>query len=90
VPNLRFVNAEETVSFDGDVELKEMGDFITFGCRSGKCGICSVRVVSGAENMSPRTSNEERLFALLEETDPAVRLACQSRVHGDAVLFEIN
>jgi hypothetical protein len=34
--------------------------------------------------------NEERLFALLEEDDPAIRLACQSRVHGDTVLFEIN
>jgi ferredoxin len=87
---VRFINAEETVSFDGHVDLKELTDFITFGCRSGKCGICAVRVVSGGENVSPKTVNEERLFALLEEDDPAIRLACQSRVHGDTVLFEIN
>jgi ferredoxin len=46
--------------------------------------------VSGAENLSPRTPREERLFELLEITDPDVRLACQSRAHGDCVLFEIN
>ncbi|MFJ8627128.1 2Fe-2S iron-sulfur cluster-binding protein [Kitasatospora sp. NPDC093550] len=90
MPNLKFVNAEESVDFEGHVDLKEMGDYITFGCRSGKCGICAVRVVSGGDNLSPRTPNEERLFELLEMDDPAVRLACQSRAHGDAVLFEIN
>jgi ferredoxin len=90
VPVLKFINAEETVSFDAAVDLRDMTDYITFGCRSGKCGICAVRVVSGAENLSPRTPREERLFELLEITDPDVRLACQSRAHGDCVLFEIN
>ena len=90
MPNLRFVNAGEMINFDGHIDLKEMGEFITFGCRSGKCGICAVRVVSGGDNLSPVTSNEKRLFTLLGEDDPAIRLACQSRAHGDAVLFEIN
>ncbi|CUU59667.1 ferredoxin [Frankia sp. CcI49] len=90
MPSLKFVNADETVEFDGCVELIEMDDIITFGCRSGRCGICVVRIVSGGENLSPRTAREERLFGLLGEESPAMRLACQSRAYGDAVLDEIN
>lgn len=90
MPSLKFVNADETVEFDGSVELTEMDDIITFGCRSGRCGICAVRIVSGEENLSPRTAREERLFELLGEDSPAMRLACQSRAYGDAVLDEIN
>ncbi|MCC3767319.1 2Fe-2S iron-sulfur cluster-binding protein [Streptomyces sp. UNOC14_S4] len=88
--NLRFVNAEESLEFDESVPLKDMVDYVTFGCRSGKCGMCMVRVEEGAHNMSPRTEKEERLFALLEISDPAMRLACQSRAHGDVVLYEVN
>ena len=90
MPSVRFVNAEEVVEFEGHVDLIEMDDFIAFGCRSGKCGMCAVRVVRGDDNLSPRTQNEERLFVLLGVGDPAVRLACQSRAYGDVVLFEIN
>ena len=90
MPSLRFVNAEEVVQFEGHVDLVEMDDFIAFGCRSGKCGMCAVRVMSGGGSLSPITQNEERLFALLGVDDPAIRLACQSRAHGDMVLLEIN
>ncbi|CAO5154586.1 Ferredoxin [Frankia sp. AiPs1] len=90
MPSLKFVNADEKVEFDGYVDLTEMDDIITFGCRSGRCGICAVRIVSGGENLSPRTAREERLFELLGEDSPAMRLACQSRAYGDAVLAEVH
>ncbi|CAO5248746.1 2Fe-2S iron-sulfur cluster-binding protein [Frankia sp. AgKG'84/4] len=90
MPSLRFVNADEKVDFDDYVDLKDMREFVTFGCRGGRCGICAVRVLSGGENLSPRTPREERLFELLGEDDPAMRLACQSRAYGDTVLVEIN
>jgi ferredoxin len=66
-----------------------MGDFITFGCRSGRCGVCAIRVLSGGDTLSPRTAKEEQLLAMLGVEDPAVRLACQSRAHGDIELVEI-
>ncbi|MCM3884207.1 2Fe-2S iron-sulfur cluster-binding protein [Frankia sp. R82] len=90
MPTLRFLSADEKVDFDDYVDLTEMDDIITFGCRSGRCGICAVRIVSGAENLSPRTSREESLFDLLGEDSPTMRLACQSRAYGDAVLDEVN
>jgi ferredoxin len=90
MPTLSFVNADVTVDFDGSVALLDMEDYIMFGCKSGNCGTCAVRVVSGAENMSARTEKEERLFALIGKENPLTRLACQCRVLGNVVLLEVN
>ncbi|TJZ66835.1 2Fe-2S iron-sulfur cluster-binding protein [Chitiniphilus eburneus] len=90
MPTLRFVNTGTQVEFTGSVALIEMEDHIMFGCKSGNCGTCAVRIVSGGENLSEKTDREHRLFELTGETDPAMRLACQCKAYGDAVLFEIN
>jgi ferredoxin len=58
------------------------GADITFGCRSGSCGTCRVRVVRGSEHCSPMTAEERDFLAGLEgATDQ--RLACQLAVLGD-------
>jgi ferredoxin len=55
---------------------------LEFDCRGADCGICIMRVRSGAENLTPQTS-EEADFLKAMRAEPDERLACQCRVLGD-------
>jgi ferredoxin len=58
------------------------GADITFGCRTGSCGTCRVRVAEGLSHCSaPGTEERDFLKGLNAPTDQ--RLACQVCVHGD-------
>jgi ferredoxin len=61
------------------------GADITFGCRTGSCGTCRVRVVDGLEHCS-EPGPEERDFLKGLDAPPDQRLACQVAVHGDVVI----
>jgi len=50
-----------------------------------RCSTCRVVVISGLEHCSPRTASEEKLARKLS-FGPQVRLACQTRVGGDAAV----
>ena len=58
------------------------GADITFGCRTGSCGTCRVRVAEGLANCS-EPGPEERDFLKGLDAPPDQRLACQVTVHGD-------
>jgi len=58
---------------------------ILFGCRDGACGACMVRVVEGANHLSPMQENEKDFLETMA-AQPDERLACQCRVFGDVVL----
>ena len=58
------------------------GADITFGCRSGSCGTCRVKLAAGLENCSA-SGPEERDFLAGLGAPPDHRLACQFAVHGD-------
>lgn len=45
------------------------------------CGFCRVRVLGGAENLSPVTQGEQEILKGLH-ADASERLACCARVHG--------
>ena len=49
---------------------------IAFSCRGGSCGTCRVRVLSGANILSPRSAEEEETLGFFGDGDN-VRLACQ-------------
>jgi len=58
------------------------GADVTFGCGSGSCGTCRVRVMEGLEHCSEAGSEEKEFLRALQA--PADhRLACQVRVNGD-------
>ncbi len=59
---------------------------IEFDCRQADCGICSVHVIKGAENLSEKTPSEKD-FLLAMRADPDERLSCQCRVLGDVEFF---
>lgn len=58
------------------------GADLTFGCGSGSCGTCRVRVSEGLEHCSP-ASPEERDFLASMDAPADHRLACQVCVQGD-------
>ncbi|WP_052571763.1 2Fe-2S iron-sulfur cluster-binding protein [Geothrix fermentans] len=58
------------------------GADITFGCRTGSCGTCRVRVAEGLDRCSDMGA-EERDFLKGLDAPPDQRLACQVTVQGD-------
>ena len=58
---------------------------ITFGCKSGSCGTCRIKVVSGRGNLSTPTA-EEADFLTGFGAQPDERLGCQIVINGDCKL----
>lgn len=54
-----------------------------------RCGRCLVRVLSGAQNLSPRRAAEQRRLEALG-AGPDMRLACQSYTRGEVEIQIIN
>jgi ferredoxin len=83
---VHFLQEDLLVEAPVDTSLADIADAsgadITFGCRSGSCGTCRVRIVRGLEQCSPMTA-EERDFLLGLDVSADQRLACQVMVQGD-------
>ena len=56
---------------------KDVG--IDFDCRNADCGICAIRILSGAENLSKKTVREQDFLTAMR-ADPDERLSCQVRI----------
>ncbi len=50
---------------------------LLFGCRTGLCGTCLVKVTAGAEQLTPASAEEREVLAILVPDEPLARLACQ-------------
>jgi len=61
------------------------GADITFGCGSGSCGTCRVKVTEGLDHCSAATAEEREYLAALQAA-PGERLACQVCVCGDVTV----
>lgn len=63
---------------------------VPFGCESGICSTCLIQIKSGAENISPKTDQEE--FTLeargVTSDDMNTRLGCQCQINGDVVFHQ--
>ena len=55
---------------------------IEYDCRKADCGICIMRVLKGAEHLSPPTAPEKDFLKAMH-ADPEERLACQTNIFGD-------
>jgi len=56
---------------------------LLFGCRTGICGTCLVRV---AGVLPPPSDDEKELLEMLAPGDAQARLACQLKLVGDITL----
>jgi len=83
---VRFLPGDLLVEAPTGTSLQAVADAsgadITFGCRSGSCGTCRVRILKGLERCAP-PEPEERDFLRALEAPGDQRLACQLCVHGD-------
>ena len=81
---VRFLPEDLLVEAPAGTSLQQIADAtgadITFGCRSGSCGTCRVRVVQG-DCSTPLPEERDFLSALGAPEDH--RLACQVCVNGD-------
>lgn len=90
MPTIRFLTSGVAVDFpEGDgvniLRVSIRNDCgVPYRCASGNCGTDRVKVVEGAENLSPpRRRERERLGELL---DQGYRLCCQTYAEGDVSL----
>ena len=89
MPKVTIVTDKKTIDVPDGYALIDMCEdhdtSILFGCRDGACGACMVRVLEGAENLSPM-QDDERDFLETMAAEPNERLACQCKVRGDVKL----
>ncbi len=82
--NLKFKHNDENVDLPDDSPIaqpcEEAG--VPFACTEGVCGTCVINIISGGENLSPPTREEEDF---LGEGCKDERLACQCRIKGGCV-----
>lgn len=76
---------QESVEVEENSEIRdaceELG--VPFSCRNGTCGTCMIDIVSGEENLTELTEQEEDL-----ERDKKHRLACQCKIKKDDVVID--
>lgn len=86
MPIVRFVTEQLEVDVDPGMSFIDLCDAaeadVTFGCRSGTCGTCRVKVIEGSENLSPM-GRDERDFLEGFHAKPNERLGCQLTIQGD-------
>jgi ferredoxin len=88
---IRFVNeGKDVIAADGanlrqkalenQIDLYKLLAKVTNCGGVGQCGTCVVEVIAGGDQLSPRTSAEERHLKRKPDT---YRLACQTKVNGE-------
>ena len=91
---IKFVKEDKEVIFAMGANLRERAlqnkiDIYTLkgkltNCGGyGQCGTCVVEILEGMENLSPRTTFEERK---LKKKPDSYRLACQAIVNGSVTV----
>lgn len=67
--------------------LNSLNSPVLFGCRTGLCGTCVVKVLPvGNEKMDPPTLDEQLILGTICPNEPNARLACQIRLNADITL----
>lgn len=59
---------------------------VLFGCRTGICATCLVRVKAGMQNLPPLEADEAEVIEVYTEQTEDCRLACQLHLSGPVVL----
>lgn len=92
---LTIVNTGETVEISQDTPiLRRLTDLripIRHNCRGrARCTTCRCRIIEGAENLTPKNEFEDFVLNLQGVNEPDIRLACQTRLTGDAEIEYVN
>lgn len=86
---IHFLLEDLLVEAPAGTPLQQIADVagadITFGCRTGTCGTCRVRIAEGLAHCN-EPGPEERDFLKGLNAPPDQRLACQVVVSGDVAI----
>lgn len=67
--------------------LESLGADVPFCCRAGRCAADPVRVLDGADRLSPPLGMERfSIERMASEGEPDCRMACSARVEGDVTI----
>lgn len=73
------------------IELEDTGKSeVPFGCRAASCATCLIQVISGGENLNPKTEDEVELLEDFNLNQDDRRLACQCKIYGDIEIQAID
>jgi ferredoxin len=75
--------AEGTTLFEAGAKAAAGIDTACVG--KGTCGLCRVKIVAGAENITPYTDEEKKHLGNVYHLTK-VRLSCRTRVSGDVTI----
>ena len=87
---ITFDRQQHTVSIKAGTDLLSLSYLdatlpLRFGCCQGTCGTCAIKMISGEENLSPKTRQEKETLCRLKLNSH--RLACQCAVkQGDIII----
>lgn len=89
MPNLTFCKQNRSWRLKENTELLRVPHLdasipLKFGCCQGQCGTCAIKLISGEENLSPKTKQEKETLSRLKLESH--RLACQCALRGDVVI----
>jgi ferredoxin len=85
---VKIMEIEETFLVNDGTSLTELDDIIPFGCRSGACGACVIKILSERSNFGFVEECERDFLLGLGFNVEEHRLACQCKVKGD-LEFEV-
>ena len=75
------INLNEGVNLSE--HLTAINSPILFGCRSGICGTCLIKIINGYENLSAPSPEEIEALEIYGEGQNNIRLACQINIDAD-------
>lgn len=89
MPKLTFNQQKRSLQIKEGTDLVRIPYLVSsvplkFGCRQGQCGTCAIKVISGEENLSPKTKQEQATLDRIKSD--CHRLACQCAIKGDVVI----
>lgn len=91
---LKILGHDQEYNFDEGAELSKVLDAsnspLLFGCRTGICGTCLVRVEEGSERDLTPGDDEAEFLEIVDEGEGRLRLACQMKLSNDLVLKYIG
>lgn len=77
-----FPNIELEENSELSTKLTVQNSPILFGCRTGICGTCLIKIHSESPHpLHPRTANEEEFLEGLFPGETSLRLACQIKLN---------
>jgi ferredoxin len=93
MPRVTFQPAGQVAACADGASLFDAGGGAAAGIETacvgkGTCGLCRVKVLAGAEFLSPYTEEEEKHLGNLYHLTK-VRLACRTQVAGGDVVIEL-